>query len=429
MLKKSMPYAVELNGRLLQGDKGQLNTLSDLSNIKGNCRVVSDFQDAIARTMTVEADTRYVELMISRKLQEAGEFDQAVTVIAHWKKRRGKNTTDIFFTALPSKRYFRYLELVAEHGDHLVILPLQSILLTMLRKYGKSHSVAVVIQHERFADILIGSRKKVLYANRVVAFDNSDEQIQALWEAVRSDIDTFSHDQHQPINQVYVATWIDSGPLPQWTDDGAPELIPVQEHRLVMGRQQVKASLPGLIHETPARYAVASKKDKLFGAAKSVLPYFNIVLLLAALILGGYGMWHQHHSVQLASQIEKMRQVVMDIERKIPPKTDSLTYKPALAFIQSLWSCRNLPTYGQILDDVSKGIGGALRIENINANYTDEKVDVKAFGQSNATFEIAYKGYQALQRRLRKRGYTIVNERFDTQINASSFLIQFSKEM
>ena len=140
-------------------------------------------------------------------------------------------------------------------------------------------------------------------------------------------------------------------------------------------------------------------------------------------------MWQNYRSAALAGQIQNMRQAAMQIQQKIPAQAESVPYKPTLAFVQSLWACRNLPTYSQILNDVSQDMDGALKIENINANYTGDKVDVKAFGRVKAPFETAYKGYQALQNRLRKQGYTIVDQRFDTQINASSFLIHFIKVM
>jgi hypothetical protein len=429
MLKNIMPYAVELDGKLIHCQKGRLTTLGDLRQIKGHCRVVSDFENAIARTMTVEADTRYVELMISRKLQETGEFDEPVTVISHWKKKHGKNTTDIFFTALPSKQYYRYMELVAEQGDHLVVLPIQSLLYTMLRKYGKKEPVAVVFQHDRFADMLVGTSKKIWYANRVVAFDSSDEQIRTLWETVRSDIDAAGHEHHKPVKRLVTANWIDSGKLPQWSDDNAPELIPVVAQRMVMDQQPMEASLPVLIRETSARHAIASRTDKLFYGAKRVLPYFNMAVLLAAVLLWGSGMWNERQAVEISRKIGTMRQAALEAQRKIPQLSEPVRYEATLALIQTLWSCRNLPTFNQILNDVSQGNDGVLKIENIKANYTDEKVEVKAFGRAVASFENAYKAYQALRYRLQKRGYTIVKQRFDTQINASSFLLHLAKEM
>lgn len=429
MLNPLMPYAVELNGSIFQSQHGELAPLDDLGHIEGDCLVVTDFQDAIARTMTVEADTRYVELMISRKLQETGEFDESVTVITHWKKKRGKNVTDIFFTAMRSKQYYHYLEMVAEHGGHLVLLPLQSILLTMLQKYGKAQPVAVVFQHDRFADVLIGTRKKVWYANRVVAFDSSDEQMTALWETLRSDIASVGTEHRRPINHVYVADWIDNWGLPQWTDDDGPELIPVEKSTVSLDQAPTQVSLPILIHETPKRNAVASRKDKLLLAARRVLPYFNAAMLLAVFLLGVCGFWYDRQADLFSAQIEKMHQDAVEIQRQIPLWTSAVPYKSELNFIQGLWISRQLPTYSQILQDVRQGMSSTLKIENLNAIYSDGKVEVKAFGSVSAPFETAHKRYRALQDRLRKRGYRILTEQFDTQINASSFLIHFAKEV
>ncbi len=429
IFNRTIPYAVELDGSIALHSDGKLESLNDLSLLKGDCRVVSDFQDAIARTMTVEADTRYVELMISRKLQETGEFDEPVTVITHWKKKRGKNTSDIYFTAVAAKRYFRYLEMVGEYKDHLILLPLQSLLLTMLKKFGKDRPIAAVLQHGRFADILIGTHHKIWYANRVVAFDDSREQIRALWETVRTDIDTQSHEHHQSVEKVFVATWVDSGPLPQWSDENAPEVILLEEHVLVQDGQEVKASLPAIIDEIPTGQAVAPSKEKILYAARRALPYLNALFLAAAVCLGGTGAWYQYQSAGLEAQIQAGLQQARAIEAKAPAHIKPVPYESTFAFVKELWSCRRLPTYNQILEDVGQGVHGILRVKNIKAEYSDNKVEVKAFGSASAPFESSYKAYQDLRQKLSKRGYTMLDDRFDTRINVSDFVLRFAKEV
>lgn len=429
MLNRTIPYAVELDGAVSYHHGGRLETLTGLSRIKGDCRVLTDFQDAMARTMTVEADTRYVELMISRKLQETGEFDEPVTVITHWKKKRGKNLSDIFFTALPAKRYLQYVEWVAEHKDHLIVLPLQSILFTMLKKFGKEQPVAVVLQHGRFADLLVGTRNKVWFAHRVVAFDHSEEQISALWETVRSDIDAAGRDHRQTVEKAYVATWVDSGPLPQWSDPGDPRLIALDEIAMEQDDRQVQASLPEMIYSTSAGQAVASPKDKLFHGARRMLPVLNTVLLLAALIIGSAGLWHHAQAVGRQARIEAVHQQLKQMRAKVPDRVDPVPFEATLEFVQRLWSSRRLPTYRQILADMGQGIEGALNVKNIKADYTKDKVHIKAYGTAHAPFEDAYKAYQALRQRLSRRGYQLMDDRFDTQINASHFVLEFAREL
>jgi hypothetical protein len=430
MLKQTMPYAVELSGTVSFHQKGRLRALADLSQLKGDCRLVTDFQDAVARTMTVEADTRYVELMISRKLQEDGEFDEPVTIITHWKKKRGKNTSDIFFTAVPAKRYFEYQELVADHPDHLIVLPLQAVLLAMLKKYGKKFPVAVVFQHGRFADVLVGSGHKIWYANRVVAFDHSEEQVSALWETIRSDIETAGKIRHQNIRNVYVATWIDSGPLPQWSGSKEDlEIILLDEHTMEQDDQTVRASLPEIIYQTPAAQAVGSAKDKVLNGARGVLPVLGVLLLIGALITAGLGLWHQVQAAGLQEQIQINRQKIHAMNATVPGGFEQIPYDATLDFVERLWRCRQLPTYSHILADLGQAIDGVLRVENIKAVYTEDRVAITAFGTALAPFEASHKAYQALRLGLSKRGYRVTDERFDTQINTSHFVLQFAKEM
>jgi hypothetical protein len=424
-----MPYAVELNGRLMQCRRGRLEPLSDIGRIRGDCRVVTDFQDAITRTMTVEADTRYVELMISRKLQESGEFDEPVSVITHWKRRRGRNVSEVFFTALPSRQYFHCMEQVAEHSDHVVVLPLQAVLLTALHKVAGREPAAVVIQHGRFADMIIGARSKVWYANRAVAFDDSEEQIQALWETIRADIDTVGSEHHQKVGRVYIADWIDSGSLPGWTDADAPQLIPLEKQPLTVSGQQREVSLPSLIHAVPMRHAVASGMDRLFLGARRVLPYLNVALLLGALLLGGTGLWCRSQCGLIAGQIDKMQRTVETIAQRAPSSVGPVVYKPTLEFLQNLWRSWSFPTYGRLLSDIGQGADGDLTIETVDASYTHSKLEIKLFGRAEGPFESAHTHFHTLQDRLRKRGYVILEERFDTRINTSNFLIHFVKEV
>ncbi len=429
MLNRTVPYAVELDGDLSVCIQGQLNALDDLRRIKGDCRVLSDLQGAVARTMTVEADKRYVELMISKKFQETGEFDEPVTVITHWKKKQGKNSTDIFFTALPSKRYHQYLELVREHKDHLLLFPLQSVLLTTLRKNCDDCPSAVVFQHDRFADVIVGTRHKVWYANRVVAFDTSTEQIESLWETIRTDIHAVGLEYRQSVKRIFVVTWVGSQPLPQWTDAEAPELIPVDEEAVTLASQPMQASLPVMMQVTKTGEAIATSTDKLCYGAKRLVPYLNMLLIFLALACAIGGLWYQHRAADLKQQIATLQQNAFGLKDRATGGYTPVEYQPTLAFLDQLWTARSLPGYGQLLHDIAAGLGSELQLEIFKADYNESKVEIEAFGTARAPFDISYKAYQRLQQQLHRRGYVILSERFDTQISRSDFMIRFAKEL
>ena len=356
MLKRITPYAVELDGSLSICVRGELQPLDGLRRIDGDCRVVSDLQGAIARTMTVEADRRYVELMISKKMQESGEFDEPVTVISHWKKKRARNTTDIFFTALPTKNYYQYLELVKESRDHLVLLPLQSVLLETLRQKSGHGPTAVVFQHDRFADVIVGTQDKVWYANRAVAFDTSQEQIQNLWETIRTDIHAAANDHRQSIHKIHVLTWTTSQSLPQWTDPEAPELVRMDEQAVQDDDKVQMVSLPAMVQATSGGQAVATGLEKTFYGARRALPYVNILLLLLTLVFTAGGLWYRHQAIELQHQINGLQADTARINKHSPADVSLANFAPVLKFLEELQDARSLPGYGQ-----RQGAGRSLR--------------------------------------------------------------------
>jgi hypothetical protein len=429
MLKRNTSYAVELDGSLLICDGGKLQPLDGLRHIDGDCQVVSDLQGAIARTMTVEADSRYVELMISKRMQESGEFDEPVTVISHWKKKRARNTTDIFFTALPSKTYYQYLEMVKESRDHLVLLPLQSVLLETLRKNSGHGPTAVVFQHDRFSDVIVGTRDKVWYANRAVAFDTSQEQIQNLWETIRTDIHAAAHEHRQSIHRIHVLTWTTSQSLPQWTDAGAPELVRLDEQAVQEDDDSQMVSLPAMVQATPGGRAIATGLEKACYGARRALPYVNLLLLLLALVCTVGGLWYRYKAIDLRNQITALQANAARINAGAPTDVSMADYVPLLKFLEELRDARSLPGYGQLLRDFSTGADSALQLGVFKADYDAGKVQIETYGTAQAPFDSSYGAYQGLQQKLIRRGYKIVEQHFDTRIDRSDFTLRLVKEL
>jgi hypothetical protein len=68
-------------------------------------------------------------------------------------------------------------------------------------------------------------------------------------------------------------------------------------------------------------------------------------------------------------------------------------------------------------------------LENLKIDYTDDTIEIELYGQIAAPFAVAYKGYQSFQAALRRQGYTIVEHRFDTAIQRSTFIVRFSKRL
>ncbi len=232
MFKNSKQYGIELEGETFSFSERSLEQIYDLDDIKGDMWLVSDMKESISRTMTVEAPAKYAEVTVRKRLQETGEFDEPVSIITHWKKKKGKNTTDIFFTALPTRIFYQYFDWIREHEDSIVLFPLFSVLYSVLKKLRSKEPVAVIFQHNRFADLIIGTKKRVYYANRCVAFDESEDQIFALWDTVGKDIKAAEAENRIKVTRVFRLSWLKSKIEPEWPEEMKSEFYSIEDESM-----------------------------------------------------------------------------------------------------------------------------------------------------------------------------------------------------
>jgi len=68
-----------------------------------------------------------------------------------------------------------------------------------------------------------------------------------------------------------------------------------------------------------------------------------------------------------------------------------------------------------------------MKLETLKINYSPTSIQLEIFGNITTSFNSAYKGYQNFLRTLKKRGYVITENRFDTEIQDSQFFIKLSK--
>jgi hypothetical protein len=422
-------YCLELDGATYRVQANRLEQVTDLKAITGDRWVVSDLQLTMARTLTIEGSPKYVELLTARKLQEAGEFDEPVTVIPHWKKRRGKNTTEIFFTALPTRLLHQYHDQVRTHDDNLMLFPLYSILYGILRRIAPKEPAAIVFQHNRFADLIVGEKNRVWHANRFVAFDTSAEQAASLWETLHSSLNTVEFDHRIAIKKVYLLDWIDSGPQPVWPEADERQVYRFESEALVLDDKTYEVSfLKAVKNQTGAR-AISPPLERVSYYARRGAPYVNaLFLVLTLVLLGGY-FWCQQRAVALTQDLRVLEAAASKIELQAPPEIALDELKQTVRFLNELAYYRGAPSYKKVVDDISEGLTGETVLENLKIDYTQDQLQVEIYGRTAAPFETAYKGYQTLQALLRRKGYTIEVQRFDTEIQHSAFLVKFSKRI
>jgi hypothetical protein len=427
MIRNSRQYVVELDGvTYLCSDDG-LGQIGDLKDVRGDTWFVSDFEKAIARTMTVEAPVKYAEMMVRKKLQETGEFDEPISVISHWKRKKSKNVTDIFFTAVPTRLYYRYLEEINAHEDSVLLFPLFSVLQAVLRRLRCPKPAAVVFQHGRFADLLIGTNKTVIYANRCLAFDNSEEQIRAVWDMVKTDITAAEEEHRIKVDRVLLLTWIDSGAEPDWSDDSEWEILSMEEEKLSCKDEDYSVSFLKALRMNSGLRALSPATEKVFYYSRRSLPCLNVIFILAIVFcVWGYLSYGQKADL-LGEELVVVQGRVAGMEHEAP--VQEIPYKETFSFVKDLARYRQTPSYKRIVSDISEALPKGASVEVLKVDYAEDEVKVELFGKTQDPFDLTYKGYQRFIDVLTQRGYAVAESRLDTEIRKSEFLARFTKKI
>jgi hypothetical protein len=417
--------AAELDGAFYRCAGSTLEETVDLSDLQGDQRLVSDFQGAISRTTTVEAPYRYAEVIVRKQLQETGEFDEPATLITHWKRRRGANATDIFYTALPARIYYRSLDETKNQEACLLLFPLYGVLYGALEKFKPARPAAVVFQHGRFADILLGDRKRIYYANRRVAFDESREQISSLWQMVISEIESAEEEQHISVERILLVTWINSQVEATWPAAIEEKVRYLGEESIYLEGREKKVSFLKALADTPTSYAVSRSPEKICYSCSRWLPLLNIALIFITLCCFAGRLWYANKDRALEEIIKKKDLSLADLSRE--QQLTAVPYQETLHFIKDLSRYRDIPNFKTIVNDVSESLFEGSSLHDLKADYNKGNLKLEVLGEVTVPFDKAFRGYQRFCRTMTQKGYTLINRNFNTSINESQFVVTLER--
>ena len=420
-------YAIELDGTFYRCSRDRVEQVADLRDIQGDLWFISDFEGAVSRYMTMEAPIKYVEVMVRKNLQETGEFDEPVTVITHWKKKKGPNATDIFFTALPTRLYYQHLDQTKTYKDNLLLFPLYSILLVVLRHMRQTDPVSVMFQHGRFVDMIIGTRKKVYYAGRRVAYDESDEQISSLWNMVISDIRNTETENRIKVGKVLSLTWVGSQAEPEWPEDMECELCSLEEEALFLNGETYSVSLPNALRMLSGVESISGTMEKASYYSRISLPFLNSLLfLIVILFFGGY-LWCDHRADLIKKNLDTVATRISVLCEEAP--LVEVPYKKTLDFVRELARYREIPALNQVINDMSESLAEGMTVNMVKADYGRDEVKMEALAKIEAPFNVAYRGYRWFISAMRQKGYDVGESEFNTIIQESQFLIRLKKSI
>lgn len=425
--RHSISQVFELDGELLHQDGERLVPLDDINEVSGDKRLVTDFQEGMSRVMTVDGPAKYAELLVRRKLQEAGEFEEPVNVFTHWKKKKGKTASDVFFTAVPTRLTSYYLVELGQQEDITLVYSTYGALWEMILRSGTSDPVAVVLRHHRFAEVVVGSKHQVYFANRCVAFDTEKEQIDALWDTVKSDIETVENEQRIKVGKIIHLNWVNAEDAPQWPQEWQRRLETVPRETLKIDEASQPVSLHRITRKQTAGQSLSPLKDKLFHLTKKWSSAVNLAMamVLVALFVGLISLKADAYHIQ--QRLEDIQQQIGQVRTTFPSETLSEDFDHLLEFVVQLDRYRSTPSYQQIVDDLTQTALKQLALDHLKVDFGSNQVQLELTGRIDAPFEIAHGGYQKFLSLMTARGYRVEESRFETQINTSQVVLKLSR--
>lgn len=420
---------IELDG-VLYGRKGpQIEQVPDRRDVTGAHILISDLQGCMARTMVVESEPRYVELLVARRLQEAGEFDEPVTVVSHWKKKLGRNSTGILFTAVPTRVYLQYRDYLQESDHSVELFPLTALLYQVLKGVAGRSPVAVLFQHGCLVDLIVGSRRRVYMANRYVAYDNSTEQITNLWERIEDDLKETATEHRISVEETFLINWVDADHTPAWSAESGLTLTELEKETLLFHDAPHELSFFQHVGKLSAWASLSGPFERICLLASRLALPLNLTAVILALLLAAGGVFYQRQGAELE---KTALQLQADLARQLaaqPPPPSLDNYEAPLNFAQSLDQNQRMPGFDQVLGDLSRAMGRGMRLVDVDARYEGAQLTVVLTGNIKAPFRDAHGSYQRFLNLLQSRHYTVELDQFDTQISDSQFRVRLMRSL
>lgn len=423
--KKTNNSVIELGGILYRFTENSLEQIPDLSEIKTDFLLISDMQDSVSNIVTIDAPVKYASVIVRKHVQDMGEFDSPVTIVTHWKKKINKNLTEIFYTAVPTTVYNSYFELINSHDNNVIFFPLYGALLKVLNSIHPSEPAAIVFQHSRFAEIIIGTKKQLYHSNSCVAFDNSPEQISALWETVSSEIKAAELKNKIKVTKVLLIDWLNTTPDFDWPDN--IEVINLEGQNVQFHGEEKSIGFLSVPELLSATECISPFTDKMSYIAKSKNSVFNILLLFFIITTLSIAYLRNSETEQVKNRILTLEKNIQDIHIQLPSNFSYQSSSNTLSFINMLNTCRELDSFKEIMNEIAGKFSSDTILESLTIKYLDHNVELSIIGSISSPFNIAHKRYQDLIYTLKNNGYTITQHTFNTQIKNSQFAIKATR--
>ena len=150
---------------------------------------------------------------------------------------------------------------------------------------------------------------------------------------------------------------------------------------------------------------------------------------MAALLLAGGYFYYTHQAALEADEAKRITRKIDMIHFDIPPGVKEEKLKNSIKFVKQLDSYKSSPSYKEVINDISASVSRNMKFNVVKLDYSASELQLEVFGQIEAPFNMAHKGYRDFMSSLKQRGYSVSESRFDTQIKDSKFMIKLKKRI
>ena len=466
---------VQLDGVIHQLDRRRAQRLREPAEGTADKWYLTDFGGAEARILQVEAPPRYAHFVIRRRLNETGEMETSDQVVMHCRRKRGPTTTEAMFTPVPMDTYQEVLSAADEDNGQNLVFPLNELLVAALRRYASSEVAAVVFQHDRHVDLLVGRNGQPLRVTRLSAY--STEAIEALAQSVRTELENIQNESRLHIQRIIHFGWAEAGArgglsaggfggeesgdttgTQTGTSTGVGQSfgVRVADHQLenVLGSEWVRVlardldiaclvvpprryemdgggsivtSLPAVAEQLQLSRSISPSAHLWAYRAQRAAPWTAAASWLGVALLFSATVWLGTQSAQLHAELDRVAVEGSTEERQSIPRPPD-EHETIIDFVSDLAAVSTAPAIHDVLADISYAHRDPIEIASVAADYGERATPtVRVRGRIDTTFDIASERHRQFVSALETIGYRVVASEFDTEVDKLTFALDLTR--
>lgn len=460
---------------LLDEQEKTVELLDGFGSVDDDAWIITDYDGAAPRFQNVDTPPKYAEVLLERQLQESGELDEGARILAHWKKGRGKTASQVFFTTVQEKAYLAHENRANELDSHYLTFPCNALLLACLNhfttveekkeKKGKQTKeektdqkkeqkrrkkqkktqqkiVAILFEHGRHVDLLLGRSDQVIGSNRVSSFADTAEAKASLSNTVGAELRNIMEATPQDITEIVYfnfllpASDIDYATYEKehdkWVDALAErsnvKLLKMEAHGYDLPEGgKLLTSLPEALQHLSDKDATLKQVGVLAYRAQQIMPIAVFAMLIIVVCLGVVAFGVQMQSATLEAEalaLQEDKSAAQPV--RIVPLNDA--YKEVVTFVRNLEHWQRIPSYWMLLSELSSARVNKLFFDQVTIEFDE---NVKALmtlkGAIESSFQTANKEHEIFLAELTKRNFTIVKSKFATDVTQLTFELKLER--